>query len=301
MTDYHIPALLNESLDALNIQPDGIYVDATFGGGGHSRAILNNLKTGKLIAFDQDDESMANLPDSPNFLFAHQNFKYLKHFLRFLSIDKVDGILADLGVSSHHFDSAERGFSTRFDGPLDMRMNSSASRNAATIVNEMDAHSLMRIFKLYGEIDNARKLVTAIEQARSISPLQSIGQFKEAIKSCTPAHQENKYLAKVFQALRIEVNQELDALNELLIQSAEMLKPGGRLVVITYHSLEDRIVKNFLKSGNSEGIQEKDFYGNVRSPFIQLNRKVITASNEELAENSRARSAKLRIGEKAHE
>lgn len=301
MTDYHIPALLNESLEALDIRPDGIYVDATFGGGGHSRAILQQLSSGKLIAFDQDEEAMRNLPDSPDFYFAHQNFKYLKHFLRFLAIPQVDGILADLGVSSHHFDSAERGFSTRFDGPLDMRMNPSASRDAASIVNEMDAQSLFRIFKLYGEIDHARKLVSTIEQARSIAPITSIDQFKQAIKSCVPAHQENKFLAKVFQALRIEVNQELEALNELMKQSAEVLKPGGRLVVITYHSLEDRIVKNFLKSGNSEGIQEKDFYGNVKSPFVQLNRKVITASEEEVSENSRARSAKLRIGEKVHE
>lgn len=301
MTDYHIPALLNESLEALDIRPDGIYVDATFGGGGHSRAILQQLSSGKLIAFDQDEEAMRNLPDSPNFYFAHQNFKYLKHFLRFLAIPQVDGILADLGVSSHHFDSAERGFSTRFDGPLDMRMNPSASRDAASIVNEMDPQSLFRIFKLYGEIDHARKLVSTIEQARSIAPITSIDQFKQAIKSCVPAHQENKFLAKVFQALRIEVNQELEALNELMKQSAEVLKPGGRLVVITYHSLEDRIVKNFLKSGNSEGIQEKDFYGNVKSPFVQLNRKVITASEEEVSENSRARSAKLRIGEKVHE
>lgn len=301
MTDYHIPALLNESIEALNIKPDGLYVDVTFGGGGHSSAILKRITTGKLIAFDQDEEAMQNLPDSPNFYFAHQNFKFLKHFLRYLSIDRVDGILADLGVSSHHFDSAERGFSTRFDGPLDMRMNPSATRDAASILNEMDAQSLFRIFKLYGEIDHARKLVTAIEQARSAATLQSIAQFKQAIKSCIPAHQENKFLAKVFQALRIEVNQELEALNELLSQSVDVLKPGGRLVVITYHSLEDRIVKNFMKSGNSEGKQEKDFYGNVKSPFTQLNRKVITASESEIEENSRARSAKLRIGERAHE
>ncbi|RKD86090.1 16S rRNA (cytosine(1402)-N(4))-methyltransferase RsmH [Mangrovibacterium diazotrophicum] len=295
---YHIPVLLNESIEGLNIQGDGDYVDVTFGGGGHSREILKNLKSGRLFGFDQDEDAAANAFDDERFIFIRHNFKYIRNFLRYKGVDQVDGILADLGVSSHDFDVAERGFSFRFSGDLDMRMNRNSSKTAADIVNSSSEEDLIRIFKDYGEVENARRLVRQILSARQVKPIRTIDQFKEAIAPCVPKKTETKYLAKVFQALRIETNGELDVLKDFLEQSMELLKPGGRLVVITYHSLEDRLVKNFIKAGNFEGKQEKDFYGNVASALQAVNRKVIVPTEEEIERNPRARSAKLRIAEK---
>lgn len=295
---YHIPVLLNESIEGLNIQGDGDYVDVTFGGGGHSREILKNLKNGRLFGFDQDEDAAANAFDDERFIFIRHNFKYIRNFLRYKGVDRVDGILADLGVSSHDFDVAERGFSFRFSGDLDMRMNRNSSKTAADIVNSSSGEDLIRIFKDYGEVENARRLVRQIMSARELTPIHTIDQFKDAIAPCVPKKTETKYLAKVFQALRIETNGELDVLKDFLEQSMELLKPGGRLVVITYHSLEDRLVKNFIKAGNFEGKQEKDFYGNVSSGLLAVNRKVIVPTEEEIAWNPRARSAKLRIAEK---
>ena len=296
---YHIPVLLNESIKGLNIQEDGDYVDVTFGGGGHSREILNNLPSGRLFGFDQDEDAAANAFKDPRFYFIRHNFKYIQHFLRYYQAEKVDGILADLGVSSHDFDVAERGFSFRFSGDLDMRMNRNATKTASDIVNEYDENKLFRVFKDYGEIDNARRLTRQIIEGRQLHPIKTIDQFKEIISTCVSKKNESKYLAKVFQALRIETNGELDVLKEFLIQSAELLRPGGRLVVITYHSLEDRLVKNFIRSGNFEGKQDKDFYGNVKTPLLAINRKVIIPDDDEIGINPRARSAKLRIAEKA--
>lgn len=295
---YHIPVLLNESLDGLNVQPDGDYVDVTFGGGGHSRELMNRLGSGRLFAFDQDEDAAANAIDDPRFIFIRHNFKYIRNFLRYKEVGQVDGILADLGVSSHDFDVAERGFSFRFDGDLDMRMNRNATQTAADLVNTLDEDSLVRIFRDYGEVENARRLVRQILAVREAQPIKTIAQFKAAIAPCVPKKTETKYLAKVFQALRIETNGELDVLKDLLVQSVELLKPGGRLVVITYHSLEDRLVKNFIKTGNFEGKQEKDFFGNVSSSLEAVNRKVIIPTDDEIERNPRARSAKLRIAEK---
>jgi len=295
---YHVPVLLNESIQGLNIQAEGIYVDVTFGGGGHSREILNHLTNGRLFAFDQDDDAKANAIDDERFVLCEHNFRYMRNFLKFFGAEEVNGILADLGVSSHHFDAAERGFSFRFEAPLDMRMNQKAKLSAADVVNTYAERDLSTMFFRYGELKNARKLASIICKERSTKPISSIGEFKEMIQSCTPKHKENTYLAKVFQALRIEVNQEMKALEEFLKQSLEFLPSGGRLVVITYHSLEDRLVKNFMKSGNLEGKVEKDFYGNVLTPFKLINRKVIVPSEEELQINNRSRSAKLRIAEK---
>jgi len=295
---YHIPVLLDESLDGLNIQGDGDYVDVTFGGGGHSREILKRLQDGRLIAFDQDEDAAANALDDERFIFIRHNFRYIRNFLRYKEIDQVDGILADLGVSSHDFDVAERGFSFRFSGDLDMRMNRDSSLTAADIVNTYSEERLIAIFRDYGEVENARRLVRQIVAARQQKPIRTIDQFKEAIAPCVPKKTETKYLAKVFQALRIETNGELDVLKDFLQQSVDLLKPGGRLVVITYHSLEDRLVKNFIKTGNFEGKQEKDFYGNVSSALLSVNRKVIVPTDEEIERNPRARSAKLRIAEK---
>ncbi|WP_163718256.1 16S rRNA (cytosine(1402)-N(4))-methyltransferase RsmH [Mangrovibacterium lignilyticum] len=295
---YHIPVLLNESINGLNIQKDGDYVDVTFGGGGHSREILKNLNKGRLFGFDQDEDAAANALDDERFIFIRHNFKYIRNFLRFSEVEQVDGILADLGVSSHDFDVAERGFSFRFSGDLDMRMNRNSSLTAADIVNTYEEDRLFHVFKDYGEVDNARRLVRQIIAARQAKPIKTIDQFKEIVAPCVPKRIEAKYLAKVFQALRIETNGELDVLREFLEQSMELLKPGGRLVVITYHSLEDRLVKNFIKSGNFEGKQEKDFYGNVSSSLQAVNRKVIVPDEEEIERNPRARSAKLRIAEK---
>ena len=295
---YHIPVLLNESIAGLNIQEDGDYVDVTYGGGGHSREILKHLKNGRLFGFDQDEDAARNAIDDPRFFFVRHNFKYLRNFLRYHGVEKVDGILADLGVSSHDFDVAERGFSFRFSGDLDMRMNRDSKLTAANVVNEYEEEKLIRLFREYGELSNAGRLAKLIVSGRRQKPITTIDQFKEAIADCIPKKNEAKYLAKVFQALRIETNQELEVLKDFLAQCPGVLKKGGRLVVITYHSLEDRLVKNFMKAGNFEGKQEKDFYGNVSSEFTAVNRKIIVPSDLEIEQNPRARSAKLRIAEK---
>ncbi len=295
MSEYHVPVLLNECMQGLNINPEGIYVDLTFGGGGHSREILSHLTTGKLIGFDQDEDAERNIPDDNRFVFVRHNFRYFKNFLRYLGYEKVDGILADLGVSSHEFDVAERGFSFRFDGDLDMRMNQNADFTAAKLLNEYDEEELYRIFKFYGEVKNPGKLVRLITDYRKQNSFDTIQGFKDVIASCVPKLKEHKYLAQVFQALRIEVNSEMEALREMLVQSVDVLKPNGRLVIITYHSLEDRLVKNFIRNGNFDGKAEKDFYGNVKTPLKAVNKKVILPSSEEIERNGRARSAKLRI------
>ena len=296
--EYHVPVLLNESVSGLEIKANGDYVDVTFGGGGHSREIFSRLKAGRLFAFDQDEDAAANVIEDDRFYFIRHNFKYIRNFLKYYGVEQVDGILADLGVSSHDFDVAERGFSFRFDGDLDMRMNRDSSQTAADLVNTFTEDQLRTMFREYGEIDNAGRLAKVLVAARNLKPIQTIEQFREAISPCTPKHLESKYLAKVFQALRIETNKEMDVLHEFLEQSINLLKPGGRLVVITYHSLEDRMVKNFIKSGDFTGKQEKDFFGNVDSPLIAINRKVIVPTDEEIERNPRARSAKLRIAEK---
>ena len=300
MTDvYHIPALLTESLDGLDIRPDGTYVDVTFGGGGHSRAILERLgDNGRLIAFDQDEDAFRNIIEDPRFILVKSNFRFLKNFLRFLDVDEVDGILADLGVSFYHFDEASRGFSFRADGQLDMRMNSQSTITAAHILNNYQEQELANIFFLYGELKNARKIAQAVVRARGQKEIVSISDFLEIMKPFTPREKENKVLALAFQALRIEVNDELKALEEMLTQGLEMLAEGGRFCVISYHSLEDRLVKNFFRAGNFDGKAEKDFYGNIDTPFDLVNRKVIVASDEEQEANPRSRSAKLRIAEK---
>jgi len=295
---YHTPVLLKESVDGLQIKPDGIYVDVTFGGGGHSKEIIKNIINGKLVAFDQDDDAMPNLIDDERFVFVNQNFRFLKNFLKYHKIDKVDGLLADLGVSSHHFDDPERGFSFRFEGDLDMRMNQSAKLSAKNIINEYEEEALAKILWEYGELKNSRKLARAIVDKRKGRKVETINEFTEILMPYLPKHAEHKFLAKVFQALRIEVNREMDFLKEMLLQTVDVIKPGGRLVVITYHSLEDRIVKNFIKNGQFEGEVEKDFYGNKDVPFKAVNRKVIVPDNFEIKENNRARSAKLRIAER---
>ncbi len=297
--EYHIPALLDETLEGLAIKPEGTYVDVTFGGGGHSKAILSRLgKNGRLIAFDQDEDVLANVPDDARFTFVRSNFRYLKNFLRYHGVEQVDGILADLGVSSHHFDEAERGFSFRFDGELDMRMNKRAALTAAEVLNTYPAERLADIFYMYGELKNARRIAATVVQARESEPFARIAPFVEVMKPFCGKDKEKKDLARVFQALRIEVNHELDVLKSLLEQSVAVLKPGGRLAVLTYHSLEDRLVKNFMRSGNMEGRLEKDFYGNVQAPLKVVNNKVIVATEEEVERNPRARSAKLRVAEK---
>jgi 16S rRNA (cytosine1402-N4)-methyltransferase len=296
--EYHVPVLLAESVNGLEIKANGDYVDVTFGGGGHSREIFSRLKTGRLFAFDQDEDAAVNVIHDERFFFIRHNFKYIRNFLRYYNVEQVDGILADLGVSSHDFDVAERGFSFRFDGDLDMRMNRDSSQSAADIVNTFSEDQLRTMFREYGEIDNAGRLSKQLVFARDAKQVKTIEQFKEAIAPCVPKFQESKYLAKVFQALRIETNKEMDVLHEFLEQSIQLLKPGGRLVVITYHSLEDRMVKNFIKSGDFSGKQEKDFFGNVESPLVAINRKVIIPNEDEIERNPRARSAKLRIAEK---
>lgn len=296
---YHIPALLTETLKGLNIRKDGIYVDVTFGGGGHSSEILKALSGGRLYAFDQDEDAVANILNDPRFFFVRHNFRYLRNFMRYYGVGQVDGILADLGVSSHDFDVAERGFSFRFAGDLDMRMNRNSIKTAASIVNEYPEEALVRIFREYGEIDQARQLVRLLIKAREQESIRTTGQFKDIIAGIVPQKNEAKFLAKVFQALRIETNRELEALKDFLVQGTRLLKPGGRLVVITYHSLEDRLVKNFIKTGNFDGKPEKDFYGNMITPLNPVNRKVIVPTEEEIARNPRSRSAKLRIAEKA--
>ena len=295
---YHNPVLLKECIDGLNINPEGVYVDVTFGGGGHSREILKQLTTGKLYAFDQDDDAVKNSIDDDRFVLIKQNFRYLKNFLKMYDTLPIDGLLADLGVSSHQFDEAERGFSIRFDARLDMRMDQNAKQTAAEVLNTYSEEDLKRIFRLYGEVENAGYLASIIFHNRKDKQIVTVNDLKTMIVKCVKRGRENQYYAQVFQALRIEVNKELDVLQDLLMQSLEVLKPGGRLVVISYHSLEDRLVKNIMRSGKFEGDVEKDFYGNPLTPFTQITRKPIVPSEKENEENSRARSAKLRIAEK---
>lgn len=295
---YHIPALLHETIEGLNIKPDGVYVDVTFGGGGHSKEILKHLnENGKLIAFDQDLDAIKNKIEDPRFIFVRSNFRYMKNFLRYHGIEKVDGILADLGVSSHHFDEAERGFSFRFDGPLDMRMNTESKITAAYILNNYEEEQLADVFYLYGELHNARKIARTIVAERSKTPIERIFQLIEILKPYFGREKEKKDMARVFQAVRIEVNREMAVLEALLQQTIDVLNPDGRIAILTYHSLEDRLVKNFFKTGNFEGKLEKDFFGNILSPLKPVNNKIITASDEEVNKNPRARSAKLRIAE----
>lgn len=296
---YHVPVLLNETVSGAVIRPDGVYVDVTYGGGGHSQEMLNRLNDeGKLFGFDQDEDAQNNIIHDPRFQFIPYNFKYLKKFLQFYKAYPVDGILADLGVSSYQFDTPERGFSHRFDDRLDMRMNRSRGVSAADVVNTYAAQKLAKMFYLYGEVNNGYKLATLIEKAREVKSIDTTGQLCEVLAPALPFGKENKTLSQVFQAIRIEVNEEMEALQSFLEQTVDALKPGGRIAVISYHSLEDRMVKNFLKTGNVEGKLEKDFFGNPLTPFKLIARKAIIPSAEEIAVNSRARSAKLRIAEK---
>lgn len=294
---YHVPVLLAESIEGLNIRPDGTYVDLTYGGGGHSRHILERLgKKGKLYAFDQDEDALTNASDDKRFTLIRGNFKYFRNFLRYYNVAKVDGILADLGVSSFHLDTPERGFSFRFEGPLDMRMNKRASLTAKKVVNSYSIEELSLIFNQLGELPDGRRFAQAIYDGRKVKQLETIEELTQILKPLVPAKLQNKVLAKIFQALRIEVNHELDALKLMLVGSAKCLGREGRLVVISYHSLEDRLVKNFLKFGNFEGEDRPDLMGNRVVPFEQVNRKVIVPSFDEISANNRARSAKLRIG-----
>lgn len=296
---YHIPVLLQESLEGLAINPAGVYVDVTFGGGGHSKEILNRLdENGTLYGFDQDADAESNIPADERFIFVRSNFRYLYNFMRFHhELGNVDGLLADLGVSSHHFDEKERGFSFRFEGPLDMRMNRRGGLTAADVVNTYTEGQLADVLYLYGELKQARRIAAALVKARQDRPITTIEELLEVVKPFSGKDKEKKFQAQVFQALRIEVNREMDALKKMLLQTLDVLKPGGRLVVITYHSLEDRLVKNFLKTGNFEGKVEQDFFGNVQTPFRLTHNKVITPGPEEISSNPRSRSAKLRIAE----
>jgi len=299
---YHIPALLNETVSGLDIKPEGIYVDVTFGGGGHSREILSHLNTkGHLYGFDQDSDAVKNIPEDSRFTFVHSNFRFLSNFMRYHGIDKVDGILADLGVSFHHFDQPERGFSFRFEGTLDMRMNQQGTKDAKFIVNTYPQEDLASLFYQYGELKNSRKIAQRIVNYREGKKIGTTAELLEIVQPLLFKKQEKKELAQLFQALRMEVNQEIDALKEMLIQAKNLLKPGGRLAVISYHSLEDRLVKNFLRTGNFEGEPEKDFYGNIHAPFSLITRKQIVPSEEEISVNPRSRSARLRIAERKEE
>lgn len=298
---YHTPVMLDACIDGLNINPEGTYIDVTFGGGGHSRAIFEKLTTGQLIAFDQDPDARKNAWDDPRFHFIAANFRYLKNHLRALGITKVDGILADLGVSSHQFDQPERGFSIRSDQPLDMRMNPADESNAQTIIKDYEVDELTHIFRKYGEIKNAYRVADAIVKHRYSSPIKTTGELVGVIRNFAPKNKHNQFLAQVFQAIRIEVNKEMQALEEFLLQTSDILKADGRLVVMSYHSLEDRLVKNFMKRGNLDGSIKKDFFGNLLKPFEEINRKPITASEEEIQQNKRARSAKLRIAKRVEE
>ena len=295
---YHQSVMLEQCLEGLNIKPEGVYVDVTFGGGGHSRAILERLTTGHLYAFDQDEDAAQNVFDDERFTFIPQNFKYFKNFVQLYHGGKIDGVIADLGVSSHQFDTPEKGFSTRFDGPLDMRMSQMTPNDAATVVNTYDHAALTRILRLYGEMQQPQLIASDIIMARDAEPIETTAQLKMAVQRHLPRGKENKVLAQLFQALRIEVNQELEALTTVLGQCPDMLASGGRLVVMSYHSLEDRLVKNFMKTGNAEGKEEKDFFGNLLTPYNIITRKPIVPSDEETESNSRARSAKLRIAER---
>ena len=296
---YHVPALLEECMTGLAIVPEGTYVDVTFGGGGHSKEILNRLnQEGHLYSFDQDEDAEKNILNDSRFTFVRSNFRFLSNFMRYHEVEGLDGLLADLGVSFHHFDDVERGFSFRFDSKLDMRMNKRASLTAAEILNTYEEEKIADVLYLYGEMKSSRRIAAAIVRARENKKFDRIGDFLEVIKPFINKKQEKKELAQVFQALRIEVNQEMQALRQMLTQALKELKPGGRLVVLTYHSLEDRLVKNFMKTGNFEGKAEKDFFGRVETPFRLVNNKVIIASDEEVERNPRSRSAKLRIAEK---
>ena len=297
--NYHVPVLLKECVEGLNINPSGVYVDVTFGGGGHSKEILKNLgPKGVLIAFDQDPDAQANQIDDPRFIFVDQNFGFLKNNLRLLGYKQVDGILADLGVSSHQFNEPDRGFSTRFDADLDMRMDQQRALTAAVILNTYEEDKLHKVFGIYGEVKNAKSLANSIVRGRVEQPIKTLAEFKNVISAHIPKGKENKYMAQVFQALRIEVNAEIDVLESFLTQTADVLKPGGRLVVMSYHSLEDRPVKNFIAKGKFRGEVEKDFFGNELRPLRAVTRKAVIADEEEVKLNSRARSAKLRIAEK---
>ena len=299
---YHVPVLLQESIDGLDIKPDGVYVDVTFGGGGHSREILKRLgEKGHLYGFDQDEDAEENIPNDDRFTFVRSNFRYLRNWMRYYGIEYIDGLLADLGVSSHHFDDETRGFSFRFDAPLDMRMNKRANMTAADILNNYEEEQLSEIFYIYGELKNARKMAAAIVKARTEKAIMTTGDLMEVAEKLLQREREKKETAKLFQALRIEVNHEMDALKDLLNGAETVLRKGGRLSVITYHSLEDRIVKNFMKAGNVEGKIQQDFFGRIESPFQQVGNKVITPTEEEQQQNPRSRSAKLRIAEKCKE
>lgn len=297
---YHIPVLLKASVDGLNIRPDGTYVDLTFGGGGHSREILSRLgHEGRLIVFDQDDNAYANRMDDDRLIFVRHNFRYLGNFLRFLDIQQVDGILGDLGVSSHHFDAPERGFSFRFDAPLDMRMSQNTRKTAADVVNGYSEEMLARLLGEYGEINKPYRLVKEIVSARAQNPIVTTAQLKAIAEKMVKPNEQSKFLAQIFQALRIEVNGEMEVLKEMLMQTPRYIRQGGRLVVISYHSLEDRMVKNLIRTGDcNESEAEKDIYGQIHTPFTAVNRKVIVADDDELALNNRARSAKLRVAER---
>lgn len=296
---YHKPVLLHESVDGLNIKPGGKYVDLTFGGGGHSREVLKKLgKHGRLLAFDQDQDAEANVPNDKRIIFVGANFRYLRNYLRYYSIEHVDGILADLGISSHQIDRPERGFSFKSETLLDMRMDKRSGKSAMQVLNEYEYEGLKSIFRTYGDLKNASALSNAIIHSRKEAKLESTGDLEETLKKFIPKGQPSKFLAKVYQALRIEVNREMEALQDMLVQTASCLIEGGRLVVITYHSVEDRMVKNYMRAGNLEGDIQKDFYGNVQSPWRLVNRSVITPSAQELELNNRSRSAKLRIAER---
>jgi 16S rRNA (cytosine1402-N4)-methyltransferase len=293
--------MLTECLEGLNIRPDGIYIDVTFGGGGHSRAIFSKLSSeGKLIAFDQDPDALANVWEAENFQLIPSNFAFLKNYLRSLGIEKVDGILADLGVSSHQFDEGKRGFSIRTNDPLDMRMNQNGAFSAMNVVNEYEEEQLIKILRKYGEVTSPGKVAGTICRGRQATPIKTTGELIAVLQPIAPKFKEHKFFAQVFQAIRMEVNNELDVLEKFLLQTAEVLKPGGRLVVMSYHSLEDRLVKNYMKRGNLDGSIEKDFFGNILKPFSDVTRKPISPTEEEMELNSRARSAKLRIAERTN-
>ena len=298
MSEYHNPVLLKESIDALVLNPDGVYADATFGGGGHSREILNRLNNGRLIAFDRDSDAIANAPEDKRLTMVHNNFRFIHNYTLLYAREGLDGILADLGVSSHQFDTAERGFSFRYSAPLDMRMNAQGVRTATDIVNSYTQEELEKVLKIYGEVENARKVAQLIVAARSKAKILTTDDLDKSIAAALPTFAEHKYLAKVYQALRIEVNEEMRSLEKFLYGAAESLRKGGRLAVITYHSLEDRMVKNFIKAGNIEGNENKDMFGRSIAPFKAVNRKPVIPEDAEIEKNTRARSAKLRIAEK---
>ena len=296
---YHVPVLMKESVDGLNIDPSGVYVDVTFGGGGHSREILSRLgPDGRLFGFDQDADAEANIPADPRFTFVRSNFRYLANWMRYYGVERIDGLLADLGVSSHHFDDASRGFSFRFDAPLDMRMNKRDGMTAADVLNRYDENRLADVFYLYGELKNSRRLAAAVVKARAARPVATTQDLVDATSSLFRRERGKKDMARMFQALRIEVNREMSALREMLAAATRLLRPGGRLSVITYHSLEDRMVKNFIRTGNAEGAARQDFFGRTQAPLAPVNGKVVTPGEAELEDNPRSRSAKLRIAER---